>query len=428
MNKLYTHFRMVTLVTLIGLIIIPVLYWAHFLRAPSVTCEEAMQLMADAGYEAILIDTRPRKEYEKFSLKEAVSIPLDAIRTGSPGQWHGQLEGKKHILVICKTGLTSARATNTLRRLGFDRAFNVRGGLDAWLDSGKRGPGKKAIMARTPRGDVNAVPRLTFTIFEQAIICVAAFALKPLYEIMSLLVVIMLWKSKEADLVPLRRAMIAFFMGENCCAINFLFFNEESILFEFLHIYGMLVCFGLVTYALMKAMDIRVFHFTEAEKKCALLPLCKRCYKYQVVSCNLRLLFLFAIPATAVVACMPLVADMNSYFFVGKVFGNDVGFAHSMYQQILEVRLFPLASLVFLGISFIILLRYKEKGIEGSKIFFAMSIGPLGFSMLRFFLFWAYSQNPLWAEAWEEITEFLLVSFVLWIIIRVRQTVKVNNQ
>ena len=31
-------------------------------------------------------------------------------------------------------------------------------------------------------------------------------------------------------------------------------------------------------------------------------------------------------------------------------------------------------------------------------------------------MFEAYESNPLWAEAWEEITEFVFIGFILWMV------------
>jgi len=293
--------------------------------------------------------------------------------------------------------------------------------MDAWLNSGKRSRNIESMRVKTPFGETDAVPRFRSTLFEQAVICAAAFFLKPLYEIIALVLVLWLWKNREPDIAALRRSMTAFFIGENACAVNFLFFNEQSDLLEFFHTYGMLVCFGFAGYALLKAIDIRIIKFSNKKDRCALLQLCKQCYKYQDVACNLRVLSLFAILACIVAALMPLTAELESYYYVTEIFGDDVIFGHSILQEVFEVRLYPLATLFFFVLSFSVLYFRKEKGIETSKVLFAIGLGPLCFSLMRFLCFWGYSGNPLWAEAWEEITEFLFVGLVLCIILRVRK-------
>ncbi len=415
------YFRKIIMLILIGMTAPPLVFWVLFMRTPSVTPENVRQIIATSKEDAVLIDVRPKSEFGKTSLKHAVNIPWNTISSESQESWGEMLRNKKHVFIICRSGVLSALATKKMHRIGYTQALNVQGGIDAWLARGKRTRNIETIRVKTPHGETDAVPFIHSTIFEQAVICVAAFGLKPIYEIISLVLAILLWKKREPDFAALRRSMIAFFIGENACALNFIFFNEQSNLMEFLHTYGMLVCFGFAGYALLKAVDIRIIKFSGREDKCAILPLCKKCYKYQDVSCNLRILSLFAIPAMAIVACMPLTAELGSYFYVTKVFGDDVIFGHSMIQEIFEVRLYPLVTLFFFVLSFLILYFRKEKGIETSKKLFAIGLGPLGFSLMRFLCFWGYSGNPLWAEAWEEISEFLFIALILCIILQARK-------
>ena len=413
-NERYTRIVLVFILT--GVVLPPLLIGTFLFLTPSMTPEEAAQLMRDSKGNVILIDVRPEKEYDKFSLQESVNIPFNASHFERLS-WENLLKEKKHILVICKTGISGAHATRKLRKLGFSNAANIQGGLDAWLTSSSSLIDKTV---KTPHGKTEGISRTTFTLTEQTVITTAAFILKPLYQIISLIIVIMLWRRADSDLIALRRAMLAFFIGENACALNYLLFNERGLLMEFFHTYGMVVCFGFVFYAIMEAFDKRVFNFSNKEKKCVLLPLCGRCYKYNEIQCNLRLLFLFVIPATAVIAAIPLTAPLGSHFYMGKIFGSPIIFGHPVIYQIMEVRLYPLASLIFFALSFILLMNLKEAGFEGSKIFYAMGIGPLGFSLMRFFCYWGYQGNPLWADAWEEITEFIFIAFIFWITLRVR--------
>jgi rhodanese-related sulfurtransferase len=410
------YHRIALVIILVGLVL-PALMMGMFLFfTPSVSPEEAAQVMRDPDSDAILIDVRPAKEFNAFSLQESINVPLDAPSFDRQSQ-DKVLGGKKHILVMCDTGISGAWATRKLRGMGFLNAVNIQGGFDAWLTSDSALLQKRV---RTSWGESDGVSPVTFPITEQIVITAAAFVVKPLYQILSIIILIMLWKRADPDFTALRWAVLSFFIGENACALNYLFFNERSLLMEFFHTYGMLVCFGLVVYALMEAFDNRVFHFSEEDKKCALLPQCGRCYKYNSARCNLRMLFLFGIPATAVIAAIPLTAQLGSHFFMGNVFGNPVIFGHPVMYQVLEARLYPLASLFFFTVSFIYLLMLGENGFKPAKIFSAMGMGPLGFSLLRFLFYWGYQQNPLWADAWEEITEFLFLAAIFWIMLRVR--------
>lgn len=261
---------------------------------------------------------------------------------------------------------------------------------------------------------------VVFSVTEQTVITLAAFLLKPLYQILSLVIIIMLWKHSGFDYAAIRLAMVAFLLGENACTLNYLFFHEQSVLLEFLHMYGMIVCFGLVVYALMTAIDDRIIHYSAREHRCGLLPLCGQCYKYGDSRCTAWLLFLFVIPATAVLIAMPLTASLGGHSYSGTIFGTTVSFGHPLPYQALEVRVFPWFALVFLILSFLILFFSGEKGFHPSKIWYAMGWGPLGFSLMRFLCYWGYRENPLWADAWEEITEFLFIAAVFRIVLRDR--------
>jgi hypothetical protein len=61
--------------------------------------------------------------------------------------------------------------------------------------------------------------------------------------------------------------MVAFFLGENACAVNFLFYEMENFTWEFWHCYGMLVAFGFVFYALLDFVDHSMIRYSD--QKCA---------------------------------------------------------------------------------------------------------------------------------------------------------------
>jgi rhodanese-related sulfurtransferase len=40
------------------------------------------------------------------------------------------------VIVCCDTGIRSGKAVKELQKLGFDRVFNLDGGVDAWRKAG----------------------------------------------------------------------------------------------------------------------------------------------------------------------------------------------------------------------------------------------------------------------------------------------------
>jgi rhodanese-related sulfurtransferase len=414
--KLSSHKALMTVLILYGLLVPPVIFTMLFLQAPSISAENAQDIIANGKVKSILIDVRSAREFEIFHLEGAINIPLEEIQADDNLSWQNHLKNKEQIFLICNMGFLSAGATERFHKLGFPKAKNIEGGMDAWLAGGKRDPERAPVWIQTPYGPVPGVPRLEFSLFEQALISFAAFGIKPLYGLISLGLILLLFKNRKTDAVALKWAMIAFFLGENACAVNFLFYDEQSLLMEYLHMYGMMVSFGFASYAFMVMLDTRVIGFTAKNEKCILLANCRQCFKYQPVSCNLRLMFLYLVPATAIIAGIPLSGDLASYFYVGDVFGGDVLFGHFLYQQIIEYRICSLLSIVFLVIAGFYLLKFREKGLPVAKIYFAAALGPLFFGLMRFIMFEVYRGNPLWAEAWEEITEFIFIGFILWMV------------
>lgn len=408
---------LVSAIVLAGLIVPPVLFWLAT-RGQTISASEAEQRMTRGPANWKLVDVRASDEFAQTHVEGALSIPYETLASEPDGSWREQLRGATSIMVMCDLGTSSARAVRALRELGFTQAVGVAGGLDRWMQVSKAGVClASSSQDATPRRSTAIVPEQRFSWFEQLVICVAAFAFKPIYELLALVLVIILWRSKDTDLTALRRSMIAFFLGENACTVNFLFFDDVSRLWEFLHSYGMLVAFGLAFYALMEAVDKRLIKFSEHGERCALVGTCVRCYKYQQVRCALYRIFLFVPPAAAALALMLWTAEPGLRYVHGLVFGSDVLFGHPLVPQLFEIRLCPLLAVPFLLAAWVVLLVSKEKGFALSKMLLAAGLGPLSFGLMRFLIYWGYAANPIWADAWEELTELIYVGFAVWLVL-----------
>jgi len=261
---------------------------------------------------------------------------------------------------------------------------------------------------------------LIIPLWEQTLLFIAAFIVKPLYMTISLVIVVMLRHRSEVDLTALSRGLVLFFLGELACAGNYLLFHDGNLLMEYWHNYGMVCAFALFTYALIEAFDERIVHYSDKGRMCALLLQCGTCYKQRDMSCTMLTMFLYIVPALFVVAAMPLNAPISSRFFAGSVFGEHVIFGHPLISQMIEVRFFPAVAAFFLLLSFCSLLFQREEGFKTAKILVSLGLGPLVFSVMRFICFWGYGEHPLWADVWEEITEFLFIVVIFRIALLVR--------
>lgn len=77
-----------------------------------------------------LLDVREDYEWDAGHAEGALHIPLGEL----PDRLE-ELDPDEDLLVICRTGGRSARAAQWLVAHGYS-AFNVAGGMDAWLTAG----------------------------------------------------------------------------------------------------------------------------------------------------------------------------------------------------------------------------------------------------------------------------------------------------
>ncbi|MCA1847231.1 MAG: rhodanese-like domain-containing protein [Actinobacteria bacterium] len=97
-------------------------------QVPEVTVDELEKARAGG---APLIDVREPEEYVSAHVPGAVLIPL-----GEVVERVEEVNATEPVYVICGTGLRSAKAVQWYRRQGID-AYNVAGGTQAWIKSGK---------------------------------------------------------------------------------------------------------------------------------------------------------------------------------------------------------------------------------------------------------------------------------------------------
>jgi rhodanese-related sulfurtransferase len=79
---------------------------------------------------ALVLDVRGKEPYQAGHIGEARHLPLKdlAASTDTLKKYR-----EKPIVAYCDTGNEGGAAARELRRLGFGKAFNLRGGLTAWL-------------------------------------------------------------------------------------------------------------------------------------------------------------------------------------------------------------------------------------------------------------------------------------------------------
>ena len=98
-----------------------------FNRTPQVDAVQARRLV-DGG--AMLIDVRGPDEWDAGHAPGALHIPLDQLPSRV-----GDVAGAEQVVMVCRSGSRSARATQWLLGHGVD-AVNLGGGMQAWACAG----------------------------------------------------------------------------------------------------------------------------------------------------------------------------------------------------------------------------------------------------------------------------------------------------
>jgi rhodanese-related sulfurtransferase len=90
--------------------------------------QQAVQIMSHENG-SLVLDVREDAEFKTGHIKDSVHIPLGALKSRL-----SELEKskEKNIIVGCRSGSRSGRACSLLKKNGFDKVHNLRGGVIAW--------------------------------------------------------------------------------------------------------------------------------------------------------------------------------------------------------------------------------------------------------------------------------------------------------
>ncbi len=83
--------------------------------------------------DALVLDVREPAEYAKGHILGAKNAPLADLERRLPELAKFKA---RPVIVLCESGNRATNAIGILRRNGFDRAFNLAGGLAAWQQAG----------------------------------------------------------------------------------------------------------------------------------------------------------------------------------------------------------------------------------------------------------------------------------------------------
>ncbi|MBS4050607.1 rhodanese-like domain-containing protein [Methylomonas rivi] len=88
---------------------------------------QQLQERLQRGDKLLLLDVREAHEYAFAHVDGSIHIPLNRI----PERIQ-ELNNEQDIVAICHHGMRSQQACLFLEQYGFDRLYNLKGGIDAW--------------------------------------------------------------------------------------------------------------------------------------------------------------------------------------------------------------------------------------------------------------------------------------------------------
>lgn len=111
-------------IVIIAIIIVLVIVW-KFMPAKgvsSISTGELKNILNDGN--KVFVDVRTPGEYKANHIRQFKNIPL--------GSDFSKLPKDKEIIVICQSGMRSSQACKQLKKLGYEKVTNVRGGMSVW--------------------------------------------------------------------------------------------------------------------------------------------------------------------------------------------------------------------------------------------------------------------------------------------------------
>jgi phage shock protein E len=378
-----------------------------FVTLPEVSPVELTARLSDRASPPRVIDLRGEAAFEAGHVPGALRLSVDEldgylVRTGA---------GAQPLVLACDLGDLAKVGVTIARRRGLN-AKVLAGGMERWPKDLRLATGPAPAIAP----ELLRPPELHLGFAEQAVTAVAWFGVKTTYMLLSLVLLVILWGKPGRVLLLFRLGLLWFLIGEALCWVNISFYDGRSRTMELLHGLGMIGFFAYLMWGLSHLVDHAVLGYSEPKAPCVAIRLCRKCWKKEAVPCGIHRTLLFAAPAAAIVALMPLTAPLSPASYLIPIFGTPIHWAVDLHMQLVEFRLYPVIGAVLLLVSFFMLLGGRA-WVARSQAPFFIGLGFAFFALFRFIVFRAYWDVPVWADAWEELTELLAVVFlaaVLW--------------
>jgi rhodanese-related sulfurtransferase len=95
---------------------------------PEIDIHEAQKRVQNG---ALLIDVREQNEFDEVRIPGSILLPLSELQ-----QRYSELPTDKELVMQCRSGARSGRASEFLLNNGYTQVVNMTGGILAWNEAG----------------------------------------------------------------------------------------------------------------------------------------------------------------------------------------------------------------------------------------------------------------------------------------------------
>ncbi|MCC7119109.1 MAG: hypothetical protein IT310_11330 [Anaerolineales bacterium] len=225
---------------------------------------------------------------------------------------------------------------------------------------------------------------------EQLALTASLLTIKPIYLLLSVAILLTLWDKTALPARVLLWGFSALISGELICGAIFSALGRELIISEHVHSYGMMLEFASIAFALIYLIERRV------------------------AQTQIRPIFAFLALMGILASFLPLAVTPAPGGYHTDLYSVPYLYARFEFNQWVESRALPVATLCFFALALFAFLRSKP---AFANICLAVGTGWLAFSFLRLSLGALFAERLVWFEFWEETTQFILIStisFLLW--------------
>ncbi len=92
----------------------------------------AAKALLDGGDDVVYLDVREPNEWNLGRIPGAVHLPRGNLES----KIEGLVDRDRKVIVYCARGNRSALAALTMKQMGYENAFSMSGGFQAWPDVG----------------------------------------------------------------------------------------------------------------------------------------------------------------------------------------------------------------------------------------------------------------------------------------------------